>query len=123
MPKQVVNGAMMQCSFGVAPASLIVLPVNRVMVNNQPAANIMDYIPVVNILPFGMCSAPTNPAVIAALGVPVPCMPVTATPWAAGSPTVLIGNTPALNDTSKCMCTWGGVISITFPGQMTTDIP
>jgi hypothetical protein len=30
---------------------------------------------------------------------------------------------PALNDTSQCMCTWGGVISITNPGQMTTDIP
>lgn len=129
MPKQVVNGAMMQCSFGVAPVSLIVLPVNRVMVNNQPAANIMDFKPVANIPPFGMCSAPANPAFIAAtsaaLGVPtpVPCVPVTAAPWVPGSPTVLIGNMPALNDTSKCMCTWGGVISITFPGQVTTDIP
>ena len=129
MAKQVVMGAMMQCSFGVAPASLVVLPANRVMVNNQPAANIMDHKPIVNIPTFGMCNAPSNPAVIAttaaALGVPTPapCVPVTTTPWAAGSPTVLIGNMPALNDTSKCMCTWGGVISITFPGQMTTDIP
>lgn len=129
MPKQVVMGAMMQCSFGVAPSSLVVLPANRVMVNNQPAANIMDHKPVVNIPTFGMCSAPLNPAVIAAtsaaLGVPTPapCVPVTTTPWAAGSPTVLIGNMPALNDTSKCMCTWGGVISVTFPGQVTTDIP
>ena len=122
-------GAVMQCSFGVAPSSLVVLPANRVMVNNQPAANIMDHIPVVNIPTFGMCSAPSNPAVIAAtsaaLGVPMPapCVPVTPAPWVPGSPTVLIGNMPALNDTSKCMCTWGGVISITFPGQVTTDIP
>ena len=129
MAKQVVMGAMMQCSFGVAPSSLIVLPVNRMMVNNQPAANIMDHKPVVNIPTFGMCTTPSNPAVAAAtsaaLGVPTPapCVPVTATPWAAGSPTVPIGNMPALNDTSKCMCTWGGVISITFPGQVTTDIP
>ncbi|MHC4097033.1 MAG: PAAR-like protein, partial [Planctomycetota bacterium] len=36
MAKQVVMGAMMQCSFGVAPSSLIVLPVNRVMVENKP---------------------------------------------------------------------------------------
>jgi hypothetical protein len=34
-----------------------------------------------------------------------------------------IGNMPALNDTSKCMCMWAGVISITYPGQVTTDIP
>ena len=129
MPKQVVNGAMMQCSFGVAPASLVVLPTNREMVNSQPAANIMDHIPLVNIPTFGMCNAPSNPAVIAAtsaaLGVPTPapCVPVTPAPWMPGSPTALIGNMPALNDTSKCMCTWAGVISITFPGQVTTDIP
>ena len=122
-------GAMMQCSFGVAPSSLIVLPVNRVMVENKPAANIMDFKPVVNIPPFGMCSAPANPAFIAAtaaaLGVPtpVPCVPVTAAPWAPGSPTVMIANMPALNNMSKCMCTWAGVISITNPGTVQTDIP
>jgi hypothetical protein len=36
---------------------------------------------------------------------------------------VLISNFPALDNTSKCMCTWLGVISITMPGQMTTMIP
>lgn len=90
MAKQVVMGTMMQCSFGVAPLSLIVLPVNRVMVENKPAVNIIDYKPVVNIPPFGMCGAPTNPAFIAAtavdLGVPipVPCVPVTSASWAFG---------------------------------------
>ena len=129
MAKQVVMGAMMQCSFGVAPSSLIVLPVNRVVVENMLAANIMDFKPVVNIPPFGMCNAPTNPAVIAAtsaaLGVPTPapCVPVIPAPWAPGSPTVPIGNMPALNDTSKCMCTWAGVISINNPGTIKTDIP
>jgi hypothetical protein len=46
---------------------------------------------------------------------PMPCIPATMIPWAAGSPTVLIGNEPALNNTSKCMCMWGGVISIVNP--------
>ena len=129
MAKQVVMGAMMQCSFGAAPSSLIVLPVNRVIVENKPAANIMDFKPVVNIPPFGMCSAPTNPAVIAAtsaaLGVPTPapCVPVIPAPWVPGSPTVPIANMPALNDTSKCMCTWAGAISINNPGTIKTDIP
>lgn len=122
-------GAMLKCSFGAAPASLIVLPARMVMAGYVPAATIMDHVPMVNIPPFGMCSAPSNPAVIAATtaaaGVitPAPCVPVIPAPWLPGSPTVLIGNIPALNDTSKCLCTWAGVITIASPGQMTVDIP
>lgn len=117
------------CSFGMAPSSLIVLPTNMTMVGGPPAANIMDQKPIVNIPPFGMCMSIANPAVAAAttaaLGVltPVPCMPVIPAPWAPGAPTVMIGNMPALDNTSKCMCTWAGVISISVPGQMTTNIP
>ncbi len=124
---QVCAAAMMMCSFGVAPSSLVVLPVNRTM-TGAPAANIMDNKPMVNIPPFGMCSSPANPmvaaATAAALGVltPMPCIPVTAAPWAPGSPTVLIGNMPALNNSSKLMCNWGGVIQITVPGQVTTMV-
>src|ERR1700750_2573953 len=108
MGMQVCMGAMLQCSFGVAPSSLVVLPQNRVL-TGTPAANIMDNKPMVNIMPFGMCSAPANPAVIAAtaaaLGVltPMPCVPVTPAPWVAGSPTVMLGNLPALNNSSKLM--------------------
>lgn len=128
MGNHVCMGAMMQCTFGVAPASLIVLPVNKVMTSNVPAANIMDNKPMVNIPTFGMCQSPANPTVAAAtaaaLGVltPMPCIPATAAPWAPGSPTVLVGNMPALNDSSKLMCNWGGVISINSPGQMTEQI-
>jgi hypothetical protein len=129
MAKQVVMGAMLQCSMGMAPSSLVVLPVNRTQVGNQLAANIMDHVPMTNIMPFGMCQSIANPVVAsattAALGVltPMPCIPATAAPWTPGSPTVLIGNQPALNDSSKCMCNWAGVISVTNPGQTTTDIP
>ena len=125
---QVCTGAMMMCSFGVAPSSLVVLPANRTM-TGTPAANIMDNKPIVNIPPFGMCNSPSNPmvaaATAAALGVltPMPCIPVTAAPWAPGAPTVLIGNMPALNNSSKLMCNWGGVIQISVPGQFTTMIP
>ena len=66
MPMQVVNGAVLMCSFGMAPSNLVVLPVNRVLSGNQPAANIMDHKPMVNILPFGMCITPSNPQVAAA---------------------------------------------------------
>ena len=122
-------GGMMACSFGVAPSSLVVLPANRVMIGGPPGATIMDHAPIVNVPPFGMCSSPSNPTVAAAtaaaLGVltPMPCVPATAAPWVVGAPTVLIGGMPALNATSKLMCSWGGVIQLTFPGQVTTQVP
>ena len=128
MGMQVCMGAMMQCSFGVAPSSLVVLPANRTL-TGVPAANIMDNKPIVNIPPFGMCNSPSNPmvaaATAAALGVltPMPCIPVTTAPWIVGAPTVLIGNMPALNDSSKLMCNWGGVIQFAVPGQFTTMTP
>ena len=123
MAQQVCNGAMLQCTFGVAPSSLIVIPTAMVNTSKQPAATIMDFKPMVNIMPFGMCTAPTNPAVIAATGSPVPCVPLTTSPWITGSPTVMLGNIPALNSSSKLMCTWAGMISVTQPGQFTHNIP
>jgi Domain of unknown function (DUF4280) len=129
MPMQVVNGAQLQCSFGLAPSNLVVLPMNRRLTSNQPAANIMDYVPMMNIMPFGMCTSPANPqvaaATAAALGVltPQPCIPATSSPWAPGSPQVMLANQSALNDTSTCMCMWAGVITITNPGQTEAQIP
>jgi hypothetical protein len=129
MPNQVSMGAMMQCTFGMAPSTLVVLPANKVMAEGPPAANIMDHKPMVNIMPFGMCSSPANPTVAAAtaaaLGVltPMPCIPATSAPWVPGAATVLLGNMPALDNISKCMCNWGGVISITNPATVKTMIP
>jgi len=122
MPQQVCMGATLQCSFGAAPSTLVVLPANRVL-TQTPDANIMDNKPLVNIMPFGMCSSPSNPAVIAALGSPVPCVPVIPAPWIPGAPTVLIANIPALDNTCKLMCAWAGVIQITNAGQATVEIP
>lgn len=119
----VCGGATLSCSFGVAPSVMNVLPVSRVM-SMMALASIMDHIPMVNILPFGMCNSMANPmvaaATAAAMGVltPMPCIPVTAAPWMPGVPTVLIGNKPALDSSSKLMCNWGGVIQVVNPGQM-----
>jgi hypothetical protein len=129
MPLQVCMGAMMQCSFGVAPSSLVVLPTNKVMTNMVPDANIMDHIPMTNIMPFGMCQSLANPTVAAAttaaLGVltPMPCIPATPAPWVAGAPTVLLGNFPTLDNVSQLMCIWGGVITFTDAGETTVEVP
>lgn len=124
----VCGGAMLCCSFGAAVSTLTVLPKNKV-ISSMPLANIMDNVPMVNIAPFGMCSSLANPTVAsataAALGVltPMPCVPVTTAPWTPGSPTVLIGNLPALNHSSKLMCAWGGLIQITNPAVTNIQIP
>lgn len=129
MAQLVCSGAMMMCSFGAAPSALSVLPSNRTMAGGPPAATIMDHVPILNIPPFGMCMSPANPmvaaATAAAMGVltPQPCIPVTTAPWAPGSPTVMIGGLPALNNLSTCMCAWAGVITITSSGQMTVMVP
>ena len=129
MPIQVVNTAQLMCSMGMAPGTLMVLPLNRVMSGNQPAANIMDHVPMMNIMPFGMCRSPANPmvaaATAAALGVltPMPCIPATPAPWMPGAATVLLGNMPALDNTCKLMCLWAGTIQVTNPGQVTHMIP
>jgi Domain of unknown function (DUF4280) len=129
MPLQVCMGAMMQCTFGMAPSSLVVLPTNKVMTNMVPDANIMDHIPMTNIMPFGMCQSLANPTVAAAttaaLGVltPMPCIPATPAPWVAGAPTVLLGNFPTLDNVSQLMCIWGGVITFTDAGEATVEVP
>ena len=129
MPQQVCMGAMMTCTFGMAPSSLVVLPVNMVFTSQMPDANIMDLIPMTNIMPFGMCMSPSNPVVAAAtaaaLGVltPMPCIPATPAPWVPGAPTVLLAKFPTLDNVSQLMCIWGGVITFTDAGEETVMVP
>lgn len=129
MPIQVVNGAKLMCSFGMAASSLVVLPLRRVNVDNQPAATIMDHKPLVNIMPFGNCTSIANPmvatATLGAMGVltPMPCLPNTPAPWTPGGITVNNTSEVTLDNPSICTCVWGGVITISDPGQTPTLVP
>lgn len=128
MGNVVCSGAMLKCSFGTAPCTMTVLPTNMVK-TATPIANIMDYIPMMNIMPFVMCTSLSNPTVVAAtaaaLGVltPMPCIPLTTSPWSPGASTVLVAGQPALNDSSTLMCTWGGTIDISDAGQTSIEVP
>jgi hypothetical protein len=121
-----VTGAMMMCSFGMAPSTLQALPTSRVVVEGRPIADITSIITGANIPPFGMCTSLANPTVAAAtsaaLGVltPMPCVPAVVAPWAPGSPRTLVGGKPALSSGSTCTCAYGGVINMTFPGTVRT---
>jgi hypothetical protein len=129
MPQQVCMGAQMMCTFGMAPSDLVVLPVKEVFTNMMPDANIMDHIPMVNIMPFGMCMSPSNPVVAAAtaaaLGVltPMPCIPATPAPWSPGGITVNLGFFTTLDNISMLNCIWGGVITFVDAGEETVMVP
>ena len=123
----VTGGAVMTCTFGMAPSTLNVLPTAQV-VSAMPLASIADTIPFVNIMPFGMCQSMANPmvaaATAAAMGVltPMPCIPVPAGPWAPGVPQVLVGGNPAVNDQCKLTCADGGKKQFTNYGCQTVQL-
>jgi hypothetical protein len=130
LPFHVCNGATLMCPFGASTSSLVVLPIHRMITSDQPAANINDHIPMVNVMTFGMCISPSNPAFVsataAAMGTPtpVPCIPVTPAPWVTGavSPPVILDGVPALDDVSTLTCLMGGVITIVYAGESTEMI-
>jgi hypothetical protein len=124
---QAISTAVLQCSFGMAPSTLSVLPTARVLVEGRPAAAITDMLPVVNVPPFGMCTSLSNPTVAAAtaaaLGVltPMPCVPALTGPWAPGAAQTLIGGKPALTSGAMATCAWGGVVNVGFAGSTRTQ--
>jgi len=126
----VCSGAGTQCTMGLAPATLMVLPLSGVSSGGgPPAAHIGDHLPLVNMLPFGLCRSPANPVVAAATAAasgtltPMPCIPNTPAPWSPGATTVLLGGQPALSQASQLSCLWAGTISITNAGQTNTSVP
>lgn len=128
MAQIVVSGASAICSFGTAPGTVNVTSQTTCMVEGKPAATIQDAQPT-NITPFGMCTSLANPqvaaATAAAMGVltPQPCLLVPAGTWTPTSPGILAGGQPCLTNDSKLICSnGGGVISITYPGQVKTNL-
>lgn len=126
MAEIVVTGASALCSFGTAPGTISATSQTACLVEGKPAATIQDAQPA-NITPFGMCTSLLNPqvaaATAAALGVltPQPCMLVPAGTWTPTKPGVLVGGQPCLTRDSRLLCSnGGGVINITFPGQIKT---
>ena len=120
--------SLLKCSFGTVPTPLMVVG-RTVMAEGMLMGNITDMVPLVNIEPFGMCLSLLNPEVAAATAaamgvlVPMPCVPVTVTPWVSEAVTVLVEGRPALDQTSILMCTWAGVIEVVEPGNFTVMVP
>ena len=124
MPNQVCTGAALQCSFGTAPSTFAA---SGVEVDATAAAGVVTDVAASNVPPFAMCTSLANPQVAsatsAAMGTltPQPCVPVLQ-PWSPGSSEVTIGNVAALDDSSQCSCSWGGVVTVSSAGQTSVTV-
>lgn len=116
------QATILKCSFGNLPTPLMVLPDKKVKAM-FPVAVKTDTVPLLNILPFGMCSNPANPmvaaATAAAMGVltPMPCIPCTASPWSKPCSKVKVKGKEAVSMESELQCSFGGTIKAQAPSQ------
>jgi hypothetical protein len=119
MPDLVCTGATLQCSFGTTPATFAA---SGSQVSAGDPVGVVTDVASANVPPFGMCMSLSNPQVASATAAaagtltPQPCQPVLS-PWSPGSAQVTIGGVSALDDSSQCNCTWGGVVTMSDAGQ------
>jgi len=119
MPAFLTTATLLECSMGAAPSPFMADPLpGAPREAGMAAATMVQMVPGKNILPFGMCKSMANPTVAsataAAQGVltPMPCMPVTATPWAPPSTCTKHLGIPLATAQSICACSFGGVIKV-----------
>lgn len=123
MTQLVCAGAQLSCTMGSLSSKFVPTP-RATTAGGQVVGTVLDFGPVTNIPPFGMCQSLSNPQVAsatsAANGVLTPqqCMPVIQGPWALGSTNVRVSGQSALVATSSCACLWAGKISVAAPGQL-----
>lgn len=120
----VCTGATLQCSFGTTPATFAA---SGTQTSATTPAGVVTDVAAANVPPFGLCMSVSNPQVASATSAaggvltPQPCLPVLA-PWTPGSTRVTITEVAALDDSSQCTCTWGGVVTVTSPGQTSVTV-
>jgi hypothetical protein len=124
MPNVVCTGATLQCSFGTTPATFAA---SGGQVSAASPAGVVTDTAAANVPPFGMCMSLSNPQVASATTAaggtltPQPCQPVLS-PWSPGSARVTITEISALDDSSQCTCTWGGVVTVSAAGQTAANV-
>ena len=124
MPSLVCTGATLQCSFGTTPASFAA---SGGQVSAGSPAGVVTDVAAANVPSFGMCMSLSNPQVASATSAaggtltPQPCQPVLS-PWSPGSARVTVDGVGALDDSSQCSCTWGGVVTVSDAGQASVSV-
>jgi hypothetical protein len=124
MTNMVCTGATPRCSSGTTPATFAA-PGTQTAVGGS--AGVVTDTAAENVPPFGLCMSLSSPQVASAASAaegnltPQPCQPVLS-PWPPGSAEVTIGEVAALDDSSQCTCTWGGVITVSAAGQTSAAV-
>lgn len=108
MAALVCSSSMCQCSLGSCPSAFSCLPVDMVSTGGMPVGTIFDTVPMLNIKPFGACSAMSG----------LPCTPAPAGTWLPSNTLILVKGKPILLSDSMLMCSIGGMIKISVPAQM-----
>lgn len=119
MPQFLTTATLLECNMGMAPIPFVAdeLP-GAPKEMGLTAATIVQFVPMKNIMPFGMCKSLANPTVAsataAAMGAltPMPCVPVTAAPWAPPSVCTKHMGIPMATASSVCVCSFGGLIKV-----------
>lgn len=118
----VCSGAVLKCTMGTSNGSLNATP-KSVSLCSKEQANIGDHISLVNVKPFGRCRSLAYPPTAAATSAhhghltPMPCIPGTPANWSIVDTNSILVGKPALLDTAKLHCIYGGEITIVNPGQ------
>jgi hypothetical protein len=99
-------GALCRCQFGSASSTLQVAAAH-------PMATARDFVPFINVQPFGACSCPRNPQV-EQRGAAQPCVPAIDEHWNVPTSRPPVDGEP-LCPGSTLRCRWGGVIHIVMP--------
>lgn len=122
-------GAELKCIFSTGTGKLVTIPIpgKTVLIEGKPAATIMDFVPMTNILPMMMCIAPTNPQGMGkpppAVPTPTACIPIVTAPWKPPvAPTKQVNNKSILAVGSTCQCVWQGIITVMNPGTTKTQV-
>jgi hypothetical protein len=122
VPRPLTTGAVLQCSMGAIPSVFVAdpLPGTPMVLGGAATATVAQILPA-NILPFGRCKSMANPEVASATAAaqgaltPMPCTPMVAAPWTPPSLTSKSNMLPIATVSSKCLCSFGGSISVSAP--------
>lgn len=118
--KVVAAGALLQCSAGASTSVMIATSAATVAIEGKVLVTTMDYQPIANIPPFGVCSITGKQ-----------CVPSLPGPWVPSLTGVSIGASPLLPYGSTLQCAFGGNIfvldcnqnSTTFGGPERPELP
>lgn len=99
--------AMIKCNAGTVPLPILLPVAHGVTSKNMPLLNANDHVPMMNIMPFGVCQRKPFPP---------PgniCVPITPFAWKKGDMHCFVGGAPALTKDSCLTCMMGGTIKFT----------